>query len=68
MDILHHRLREFVPLIRVKASCISILEKPEQFYNSIISKISTSTNQIVLSSLYIGNDALSLKMVKISQQ
>lgn len=63
MNELHHELQRNVPVLRVKATDISILEQPSEFYNLIIQKIFESRKQIYLSSLYIGNDALSKKLV-----
>lgn len=63
MNELHHELQKHVPVLRVKATDISILEKPSEFYNLIIEKILKAQKQIYLSSLYIGTDALSKKLV-----
>lgn len=63
MNEFFQQLQECAPLIRVDASNISILESPIQFYNTIIDKISTSRKRIILSTLYIGSDILSRKMV-----
>lgn len=63
MNELHHELQKHVPVLRVKATDISILEKPLEFYNLIIEKILNAQKQIYLSSLYIGTDALSKKLV-----
>lgn len=63
MDDLHASLQRNAPVFRVKANNISILDSPSEFYDLIIRKIYNSRVQIYLSSLYIGTDARSLKMV-----
>ena len=63
MNELHHELQKIVPVLRVKAADISILEEPSEFYNLIIQKIFDSRVEIYLSSLYIGTDSLSKKLV-----
>lgn len=66
MNELHLELQKWAPLIRVKASNISVFEKPDEFYNLIKAKISSSRYRIIFSSLYIGSDALSQKIVRKS--
>lgn len=63
MQELHGKLQSITQVIRVRASDVQIIEKPEVFYDCIIEKINNSTKQIILSSLYIGSDSLSQRIV-----
>lgn len=63
MNVLHTELQKWAPVIRVEASSVAFLEQPQEFYNLIMEKISSSRKHIYLSSLYIGTDLLSKNIV-----
>lgn len=63
MNEFHQSLQRNGPVFRVHVSDILFLDRPEDFYNTIMDKISTVENLICMSSLYIGTDPLSKKIV-----
>jgi phosphatidylserine/phosphatidylglycerophosphate/cardiolipin synthase-like enzyme len=63
MQELHEKLQSISHPIRVRAVDVQFLENPHRFLECIIHRISLSTRQLVFSSLYIGSDPLSRKIV-----
>lgn len=51
------------PVFRVNAVDVSFLSHPEEFYETILKRIDSSTEKILISSLYIGTDKLSTTLV-----
>lgn len=63
MNELHQSLQKNGPVFRAHVSDIFFLNQPKDFYDTIIKKILTAERVIYMSSLYIGTDPLSKKMV-----
>lgn len=63
MNELHQSLQRNGPVFRAHVSDISFISLPKDFYDTILKKISTTKRLLCISSLYIGTDSLSKKMV-----
>ncbi|RHY00444.1 hypothetical protein DYB36_007885 [Aphanomyces astaci] len=57
-------LRESTPSFPLDGSDVTILHSPSDFYNQLLHNIRHATTRISISSLYIGNDALSRELVQ----
>ncbi|ETV99507.1 hypothetical protein H310_08181 [Aphanomyces invadans] len=60
-------LRESTPSFPLNGSDVTILHSPTDFYNQLLQNIHRAKKRISISSLYIGNDALSRRLVQALQ-
>ncbi len=63
MDELLKSAQVHAPIFQVNASDVSFLASPRDFYETILKKIETAEEKILISTLYIGTDELSVALV-----
>lgn len=63
MDILLEKARVHAPVFQVNASDVTFLSSPDDFYQTIIKRIESLKEKILISTLYIGTDELSVALV-----
>jgi hypothetical protein len=63
MDVLLEKAQVHAPVFKVNAADVSFLSSPEQFYKKIHEKIESSRLKILISTLYVGTDELSVALV-----
>lgn len=61
-------LHDAAPCFPVKASKISIISEPSQFYDMILKQSTTAKNRIILASLYLGIGQLESNLIKTIRQ
>lgn len=66
MDVLFSEISRKSRAFPVPNDAIDFLNSPKEFYDFIINSINASQKRIYISSLYIGNDQLSRKLVTCS--
>eukprot|EP01080_Neovahlkampfia_damariscottae_P001054 gene1054-10573_t len=57
-------LKNDLPHIFVSPENVNIIQEPNEFYQKLIKGIETSEERIILSSLYLGNSELEIKLVE----